>query len=350
MSSEDQDVLFEVRGRAGLITLNRPKALNALTLGMVRVMRAQLAALADDPRVERVVIEGTGDKAFCAGGDIRALYDWGLAKDPAFLAFYREEYLLDAMTKRFPKPYVAIMDGITMGGGVGVSVHGSHRIATERLTFAMPETGIGLFPDVGGTYFLPRCPGETGMYLGLTGARLKAADALYTGIADVHVGSDRIAALRDALCTETDLDGAIGEFSQDPGPAPLAEHRDAIDRCFSAASVEAIVATLDAEGSEWAAGTARTIAAKSPTSLRITYRQIREGARLGFEDCMRLEYRMVHGIFGGHDFFEGTRAVVIDKDQDPRWQPAVLADVSDADVAHYFGPLAEELPLPAEGA
>jgi enoyl-CoA hydratase len=233
---------------------------------------------------------------------------------------------------------------------VGVSVHGSHRIATERLTFAMPETGIGLFPDVGGTYFLPRCPGETGMYLGLTGARLKAADALYTGIADVHVGSDRIEALRDALCAEADLDGAIALFSQDPGSVPLAEHRNAIDRCFSAASVEAIVAALEAEGSEWAAGTVRTIAAKSPTSLRITYRQLRKGAGLGFEDCMKLEFRMVHGILAGHDFFEGTRAVVIDKDQDPRWQPAVLAGVSESDVAHYFAPLAEELPLPAEGA
>jgi enoyl-CoA hydratase len=350
MSHEDQDVLFEVRGRAGLITLNRPKALNALTLGMVRVMRAQVAAWADDPAIERVVIEGAGDRAFCAGGDIRVLYDWGRAKDPSFIAFYREEYLLDTAIKRYPKPWVAIMDGITMGGGVGVSVHGSHRIATERLTFAMPETGIGLFPDVGGTYFLPRCSGETGMYLGLTGARLKAADALYTGIADVHVGSDRIAALRDALCTEADLDGAIARFSQDPGPAPLAEHRDAIDRCFSAASVEAIVAALEAEGSEWAAATARTIAAKSPTSLRITYRQLRKGARLGFGECMKLEFRMVHGILAGHDFFEGTRAVVIDKDQDPRWQPAVLAGVSESDVAHYFAPLAEELPLPAEGA
>jgi enoyl-CoA hydratase len=350
MSSEEQDVLFEVRGRAGLITLNRPKALNALTLGMVRLMRAQLAAWADDPGIERVVIEGAGDRAFCAGGDIRVLYDWGRAQDPSFIAFYREEYLLDTAIKRYPKPWVAIMDGITMGGGVGVSVHGSHRIATERLTFAMPETGIGLFPDVGGTYFLPRCPGETGMYLGLTGARLKAADALYTGIADVHVGSDRIAALRDALCTEADLEGAIGRFSQDPGRAAMAEHRDAIDRCFSAASVEAIVAALEAEGSEWAVGTTRTIAAKSPTSLRITYRQLRKGAMLGFEDCMKLEFRMVHGILAGHDFFEGTRAVVIDKDQDPRWQPAVLADVGESDVVHYFAPLAEELPLPGEGA
>jgi enoyl-CoA hydratase len=179
---------------------------------------------------------------------------------------------------------------------------------------------------------------------------LKAADALYTGIADVHVGSDRIEALRDALCAEADLDGAIALFSQDPGSVPLAEHRNAIDRCFSAASVEAIVAALEAEGSEWAAATARTIAAKSPTSLRITYRQLRKGARLGFEECMKLEFRMVHGILAGHDFFEGTRAVVIDKDQDPRWQPAVLAGVSESDVAHYFAPLAEELPLPAEGA
>jgi enoyl-CoA hydratase len=350
MNAEEPEVLFEVRGRAGLITLNRPKALNALTTAMARAMRDQLAAWAGDHKVERVVIEGAGDKAFCAGGDIRALYDWGQAQDTAFLDFYREEYLLDAATKRFPKPYVAIMDGITMGGGVGVSVHGSHRIATERLTFAMPETGIGLFPDVGGTYFLPRCPGETGMYLGLTGARLKAADAIFASIADTHVGSDRLDDLREALCAETDLDAAIARFSQDPGPAPLAEHRGTIDRWFAEGSVEAIVSALEADGGDWAARTATIIAAKSPTSLRITYRQIREGATLGFEDCMRLEYRMVHGIFAGHDFFEGTRAVVIDKDQNPKWEPASLAEVSDADVAHYFAPLAEELPLPAGDA
>jgi enoyl-CoA hydratase len=350
MSAEEAEVLFEVRGRAGLITLNRPKALNALTTAMAQAMRRQLAAWADDPAVERVVIEGAGDRAFCAGGDIRALYDWGLAKDPSFLTFYREEYLLDALTKRYPKPYVAIMDGITMGGGVGVSVHGAHRVATERLTFAMPETGIGLFPDVGGTYFLPRCPGETGMYLGLTGARLKAADALYAGIADAHVGSDRLDDLRAALCSDADLDGAIARFSKDPGPAPLAEHRAEIDRCFAGDSVEAIVAALEADGGEWGAKTAQIIATKSPTSLRITYRQIRKGAKLEFEDCMRLEYRMVHGIFAGHDFFEGTRAVVIDKDQNPRWKPASLAEVGESDVAHYFAPLAEELPLPAEGA
>ncbi|PKQ02690.1 MAG: enoyl-CoA hydratase/isomerase family protein, partial [Alphaproteobacteria bacterium HGW-Alphaproteobacteria-11] len=201
--SEEAEVLFERRGAAGFITLNRPKALNALTLDMVRAIHPKLIEWADDAHVQCVVVEAAGDKAFCAGGDIRALYDWGRAGDPTALDFWREEYKLNTFIKRYRKPYVALMDGINMGGGVGISVHGSHRVATEKLTFAMPETGIGLFPDVGGTYFLPRCPGETGMYLGLTGTRLKAADAIYAGIADAYVPSVRLDTLKDRLAGGT---------------------------------------------------------------------------------------------------------------------------------------------------
>ena len=179
----EAEILFEVKGAAGVVTLNRPKALNALTLNMVRALDPQLRQWAEDPSVERIIVKGAGEKGFCAGGDIRALYDWGTTGDPLAVGFYEEEYKLNTFIKEYPKPYIALLDGITMGGGVGLSVHGSHRIATERLMFAMPETGIGLFPDVGGTYFLPRTPGETGMWLSLTGARLKAADALFSGIA-----------------------------------------------------------------------------------------------------------------------------------------------------------------------
>ena len=235
------------------------------------------------------------------------------------------------------------MDGITMGGGVGVSVHGSHRIATDRLTFAMPETGIGLFPDVGGTYFLPRCPGETGLYLGLTGARIKAADAIYTGIADTHVPAERLDALVSGLADTDDIDAVVDGHASPAGEAPLAGSRDDIDRVFRHDSVAAILEALDADGGEWAQRTAEIIRSKSPTSLRITYRQIREGASLEFEDCMKLEFRMVNRIMTGHDFFEGTRAVVVDKDQEPRWDPASLDAVSDVLVDEYFAPVENEL-------
>lgn len=340
---DEPEVLFETRGRAGLITLNRPAALNALTLNMVREMQRTLDNWADDPAVELVVITGAGEKAFCAGGDIRALYDWGRAGDAQFLDFYREEYQLNITIKRFPKPYVAIMDGITMGGGVGVSVHGSHRIATDRLTFAMPETGIGLFPDVGGTYFLPRCPGEVGLYIGLTGARIKAADAIYAGIADLYIAHERQEDVIAALVEDADVDAALSRFKGEPGEPPLEAIRSDIDRHFAGLGVEEIIASLEEDGSDWAVRTAGIIRSKSPTSLRISYRQLREGATLSFEDCMALEFRMVNRIMTGHDFFEGTRAVVIDKDQKPKWQPPTLDAVGEDVVGSYFEPLDREL-------
>lgn len=338
----EAEVLFAREGRAGLITLNRPKALNAVTLEMVREMHRQLDEWARDNAVERIVIEGAGDKAFSAGGDIRALYDWGRARDPQFLAFYREEYRLNTFIKRYPKPYVALIDGIVMGGGVGVSFHGSHRVATENMTFAMPETGIGLFPDVGGTFFLPRCPGAVGLYLGLTGARLKAADAVYCGLATHHVPRARLEELKAALFEGDDIDAAIAQFAADPGAPPLAEHRAMIDRVFSAGSVEEILERLRQEGGAWADKTAETIRAKSPTSLKITFRQIREGVKLTFEECMKLEYRMVNGVYQGHDFFEGTHATVIDKDMAPNWVPATLGEVTADEVELYFRPLGED--------
>lgn len=345
--ADGDEILFTRAGAAGIVTLNRPKALNALTLGMVRALHRRLALWADDARVRLVVIEGTGEKAFCAGGDIRVLYEWGRARDPTFLAFYREEYRLNRLIKRYLKPYVALIDGIVMGGGVGVSVHGSHRVAGERLVFAMPETGIGLFPDVGGTWFLPRCPGATGMYLALTGARLNVADALHCGLVTHHVPSERFGALREALCAGAAADDAIAGFAADSGPAPLARRRTCIDRCFSGDSVEDILARLDTEtgpDAGWARETAATIRAKSPTSLKIAFRQVRAGAGLSFEDCMRLEFRIVSRIFRGHDFFEGTRATVIDKDGAPRWRPARLDAVDDDAIAAYFAPLgADEL-------
>jgi enoyl-CoA hydratase len=335
------DVLFERRGAAAIISLNRPKALNALTREMCLAMKAQLAEWAGDEDVKTVVIRGVGERAFCAGGDVRALYESGKAGTPYALDFYRDEYRLNAAIKRFPKPYVALLHGIVMGGGVGVSVHGSHRIATESLNFAMPETGIGLFPDVGGSYFLPRLPGRLGTYVALTGARLKAADALRAGIVTHFVPASETEALVAALEGGSDPDLILHSFSASKGTEPLAEHSEIIGRTFAEDSVEGILAALDADGSDWAAATGANIRKKSPTSLKLTFRQLHEGAHLSFDDCMRMEYRMVNRIVAGHDFYEGVRAAIIDKDNEPRWQPPSLEEVREADIDAYFAPLGE---------
>ena len=339
------DVLFEVKNRAGVITLNRPKALNALTLGMVRQMHPQLERWAEDDDVHQIIIKAAGDKAFCAGGDIRALYDWGLARNRNFLDFYREEYLLNTFIKRYPKPYIALINGIDMGGGVGVSIHGSHRVATEKLTFAMPETGIGLFPDVGGTYFLPRLPGELGMFMALTGARLKAPDALYAGLATHYVPSGRLVALEEALSSTDDVEEALKGFSAECDPSPFVELQEQIDRHFSKDSVEAIIKSLNKDKSDWAQKQLSIMATKSPTSQKIAYRQVRDGAKASFEGCMKIEWRMVNRIYHGHDFFEGIRAVVVDKDNQPAWKPNALEDVKEEDVNTYFETLKDELPV-----
>ncbi len=335
------DVLFDRRGALGLITLSRPKALNALTHGMCVAMKAKLDEWAKDPLVGAVAIRGDGDRAFCAGGDIRALYDSGRAGTPYAFEFYRDEYRLNAAIKHFPKPYIALLRGIVMGGGVGVSVHGSHRVADDTAVFAMPETGIGLFPDVGGSYFLPRCPGEIGMYLALTGARLKTADMLYAGVATHHVSAGNTAELLERLAAGEPADSAIAALVAPPDEAPLAEHRGSIDRHFAAASVEAVLASLDAEDSEWTRATAASIGTKSPTSLKIAHRQLRTGRLLGFDDCMRMEMRIVARVIAGHEFYEGVRATIIEKDNAPKWRPPTLVQVADSDIDTYFLPLGE---------
>lgn len=346
--AEDAEILFEVRGRAGIVTLNRPKALNALTLGMVRELHPRLAAWADDEAIDRVVVRAAGEKAFCAGGDIRQLHEWGRARDDRARDFYREEYRLNAYIKRYPKPYVALIDGIVMGGGVGVSIHGSHRVAGARTVFAMPETGIGLFPDVGGTYFLPRLPGSLGTYLALTGARLGRADVAWSGVATVAAESEDFEAILEALCGGGDTDSLLSPFalsSPTPSVLPL---MPVIDRCFSAGSVEEVLERLHRETGEhadWAQKTIATMRTKSPVSQKIALRQMQVGARSSFEECMRTEYRIVARVLDGHEFFEGVRALIVDKDNLPRWQPGRLEDVSDADVDAYFAPLDVELDL-----
>lgn len=344
--NDEPEVLLEQRGRIGLITLNKPKALNALSLSMIHAIEPRLKSWTTDDSVDAVVIQGAGEKAFCAGGDIRDLYEGrGTDFGPTY---YAAEYALNVLIHTYPKPYIALMDGVTMGGGVGMSVHGSHRVVSNRILFAMPETGIGLFPDIGASWFLPCCPGEIGMYLGLTGHRLRAADTLYAGIGDVHVPADRNDDLLAVLTGAATLDGngvaaVLRDFAVDPGDAPLAGHRDAIDHCFAGDSVEDILTRLAAEDSDWARDQIESLATKSPTALKVTYRQLRLGARIeSIADIMAMEYRIADRCFRGHDLFEGIRAVVIDKDGAPKWTPTTLDAVSEADVDEYFVPVEGE--------
>ena len=345
MTSDNSDILFARRGAAGVVTLNRPKALNAVTHEMVCALHRQLDAWADDAAITRVIVTAAGERAFSAGGDIRALYDLGRAgKQEEALTFFREEYTLNTAIKRYRKPYVTLIDGIVMGGGFGVSVHGSHRVAGDRFAFAMPEVGIGFFPDVGGTWVLPRMPDQIGVWVALTGDRLKTADAVATGIATHHVRSERFADLTDALCGNVSVDATLAAFAEAAGEGPVIAKRDAVGRLFAGNTVEDILRALDGASDEWAAAAA-TIRTKSPTSLRLALAQVRRGRDWSFEQCMQAEMRIVSRVVYGHDFYEGVRAVIVDKDNAPRWQPATLGAVTGAEVEQHFAPLDEELRL-----
>ena len=340
----EAEILFEIKGGVGVITLNRPKALNALTLGMIREMDPVLKAWEADDSVHAVLIKGAGEKAFCAGGDVRAVWEAGKQGDPLTQDFFREEYILNRRIHLLKKPYIALLDGITMGGGVGLSVHGSHRIVTEATLFAMPETAIGLFPDVGGSWFLNKCPGESGMYLALTGARLKAADCLATGIATDYVESAKIADLEAALTgidwalgdAEALVDGVVEGFRTDPGESAIQSHFPAIDACFGMGSVEGIIAALESDDSDFARETLKFLSKKSPTSMKLSFEQLRRGRQLSFDDCMIMEYRLSQACMAGHDFYEGIRSVLVDKDHNPVWQPGDLASVGEGDVSKAF--------------
>jgi enoyl-CoA hydratase len=342
----EPEILFERRGAAGIVTLNRPKALNAVTHAMVLALRAQLDDWAADPAVTRVIITAAGERAFSAGGDIRALYDLGKAgRHDQALQFWRHEYPLNAAIKNYRKPYVALIDGIAMGGGIGVSVHGSHRVAGDRFQFAMPEVGIGFFPDIGATWFLPRMPGELGMYCALTGERFGIADGCAAGIATHRVPSARFGALLEGLTGTVSVDAVLAAFSEPAGEGPIAARRAAIDRLFAGSSVEDVLAALDREAGAdagWAHKTAATMRTKSPLSLKLALAQVRRGGLYDFETCMRAEFRIVSRVIHGNDFYEGVRAVIVDKDNKPRWQPATLADVSQAEVERHFAPLGNQ--------
>jgi len=332
----NSDVLIERRGRALWLTPNRPAALNALTRDMANTIQRALYDSIGEPGVALVVIEGAGERAFCAGGDVVAMHGLGRSGADGWEGFFRDEYRMNQTIARYPDPYVAILDGVTMGGGVGLSIHGSFRVATERTLFAMPETAIGMIPDVGGTHALPRLPGELGTWLALTGARLKAADCFYAGIATHVVPAERLAVLRELLSTgDEPVETVLATLHTDPGEAPLEALRDAIDFHFAHNHVEAIVASLNA-GDDWAQAQAKTIATMSPTSLKLTLRALRHGAGEDIEGALRTEFRVVSRIRTGDDFYEGIRAVLIDKDKAPKWSPAALAEVDDASLDAYF--------------
>ncbi len=338
-----EEILFSVQNGLGIIQLNRPQALNALNHDMCVPLEKHLRLWAKDAAIKAVLIKATGEKAFCAGGDIRKLADTGPDGVAYRRNFWGDEYRANTVIAEYPKPFIALIDGICMGGGVGLSVHGSHRVVSEFALFAMPETGIGLFPDVGGTYFLPRLPGETGMYLGLTGARLKHADIMALGVGTHHVPRARLADLEAALVAASlpdnaAVDAVIAQFQADPGPAPIDALRPEIDALFKGDSVATIMAALEASPG-FGEQQAKIIRGKSPTSVKLTFAQLRLGRNLAFRDCMILEWRMCNHVGQGHDFYEGVRAVIVDKDHAPKWQPATLEAVSDEYIARYFAPL-----------
>jgi enoyl-CoA hydratase len=335
----DSQVKSEKIGALGLLTLNRPAALNALTHSMIGALAAQLSVWATDDAIRSVAIRGEGDRAFCAGGDIRAVQQSVIAGDGAGEALLSDEYHLNALIGAYPKPYVALLHGITMGGGAGVSVHGRFRLADGTLDFAMPETGIGFIPDVGSSHFLARCPGEAGMYLALTGARIGLADALALGLMTHAVDRRDFAAVIAKLSHGLPVQDAIESHVIKFVAGPLAPHCRRIDTIFAAASVEAIMERLDRDGSEFARQTAQIIRMRSPQSLKIVFRQIRSAAQMNLRDCLAMEFRLATRMLVSHDFREGVRAALVDKDRSPKWQPASLAGVGD--VGGFFAPLGD---------
>jgi enoyl-CoA hydratase len=333
------DVLLRKDGPLGHITLNRPKALNALTHDMCRLIYQALQDWAADPGIHAVLIDAVAGRAFCAGGDIRSIYELGRTDLPAAEAFFSTEYRLNASIRHFPKPYIALLNGITMGGGAGLSVHGSHRLVTENASFAMPETGIGLYPDVGGTYFLSRLPGQTGTYLALTGTRIGAADMVWLGLATNYVSSSKLEGLAARVAKGEPLEAVLAELAEPPpDDGEIAPFDAQINAAFGANSVEEIIGNLQRAGN-WGREIGRSLTTCSPTSLKLTLRGLREARNCDFDGCMRMEYRMTLRVLRGHDLYEGVRAILIDRDQHPRWHPDSLEKVTNHQIDRYFASL-----------
>jgi enoyl-CoA hydratase len=338
----DDDVIVRVDGALGHLTLNRPRAINALTLDMVRLIDAALTAWVEDPAVTAVLVDGAGERGLCAGGDIRAIYEAARVGDPAPLTFWREEYRLNARLAAYPKPIITVMDGIVMGGGIGVSAHASHRVVTERSAIAMPEVGIGLFPDVGATHLLSHAPGEIGTHLALTGVTIGAADAMMCGLADRCVPSGRLAELVDLLREGIEPDTVLEKLTTAPGDGALDHARPWIDECYSADDLATVLRRLEGHAAPAAATAAAAIRTKSPTSSVVTLRALRVARHADdLQDCLRMEFRLSSRFLRTADLVEGVRAAVIDKDRNPRWSPARLEHVTDETIDAFFSPLAD---------
>ncbi|KAL9967456.1 hypothetical protein ACROYT_G025678 [Oculina patagonica] len=346
----DAEVLLEIKNKVGVITLNRPKALNALNLNMIRQIYPVLQKWDVDPAVSLVMIKGTGDRAFCAGGDVRAIAEAGKKGDELTKVFFKEEYMLNHAIGTLQTPYVAFINGITMGGGVGLSVHGRFRVATESTVFAMPETAIGLFPDVGGGYVLPRMKGKLGLYLALTGQRLKGYDVKHAGVATHFVTSEKLTDLESSLLKLTDpqlnsvqevLDDYDKTCSEGQKEFVLEKYTQQIDSCFDRPTLEEILQALKEDGSEWALKQTEILNKMSPISMKITLRQLQEGAKLSLGDCLKMEYRLTQRCMEDNDFYEGIRAVLVDKDNSPKWKPSNIEAVSKEKVDSYFATLGD---------
>ena len=337
---QDGDVLVRARGALRRLTLNRPAALNAITLDMAATMTAWLRSWADDPAVGTILLDGAGERAFCAGGDVRALYD--AVKSGARLPerFWATEYHLNVLIARYAKPVIAVMDGVVMGGGVGLSAHASHRVVTDRSAVAMPEVGIGFFPDVGVSFLLGRAPGLIGSHVALTGERLAAADAILSGLADIHIATEKLAELPSSLadCRNAgDVWVLLEQLSTPPPPGRLAAARDWIERCYGADDVETIIETLRGCDNDGARAARQAMQRASPTSLKVTLRNLRSA--LSFrrvEEGFQQDYRIALACIDGHDFIEGIRAAIVDKDRNPAWRPDKLTAVTPDIVERHF--------------
>jgi enoyl-CoA hydratase/carnithine racemase len=353
-SVAEGDLIARKEGSAGIIRLNRPKAINAVTLEMFHDIDKALDAFEVDPDIAVIVLEGAGERGLCAGGDIRALWESSKVKGDLGKILWRDEYILNARIKKFPKPYVAFMDGIVMGGGVGLSAHSSHRVVTEKTKLAMPEVGLGFFPDVGGTWLLSHSPGEIGTYFGLTGQTMNGPDAIHAKFADAVVSSSKLPAVREALtkvasgATSANIRKLIDGFSTGETAGPVAAMQAKIDALFSHDRMEDIVGALQRDGSELALATLKTLNEKSPRGMVVTLKLLRlaRTAR-SLEECLVREYRAALEVFASDDFREGVRAAVIDKDRSPKWSPLRIEDVTPAMVAPYFAEIgADELKFP----
>jgi len=354
IADQEGDLIVRREGSAGIIRLNRPKAINAVTLDMFRGIEKALDQFEADPDVVLILLEGAGDRGLCAGGDIRALYDSSRANGDLGKILWREEYILNARIARFPKPYVAFMDGIVMGGGVGLSAHGAHRVVTERTKLAMPEVGLGFFPDVGGTWLLSHSPGEIGTYFGLTGQTMNGPDAIYARFADAVVPSGQLSVLRRLLielrpgAASSEIRGLIDDFATGEISGPVAAQQEQIDRWFSHDRMQDILAALQRDGSEAALSTLKALNEKSPRGMVVTLALLllARGAS-SLEECLVREYRAALEVFRSDDFREGVRAAVIDKDRSPKWSPSRVEDVTTEMLAPYFAEIgAEELVFP----